>query len=131
MKTIIYKKRLGRYECVKITDNGGKDFKIVFDEPIDGKLSAGKGVFDVRSGVSTGLIASLGEGEIVPKLYSERKQLPLEPFTVSCGAVLPSRVNDEYARHLGEHYEILKVRIDTLEKALKDIYEKINQPLNF
>lgn len=131
MKTIIYEKRLGRYECVKITDNGGDGFKIIFEEPLNGKLTLGDGIFDVVSGVATGCVSKLCEGEIQPVLYCGSRLVSVEPIILSDGRLLFSHTDDEYVRRLSEHYEILAKRIGAIEDAVSAINEKINQPLKF
>ncbi|MBO7304224.1 MAG: hypothetical protein J6V09_03295 [Clostridia bacterium] len=131
MKTIIYKKRLGEYECTKITDSGGDRFKMVFDEPLDGKLTVGEEIFTLAGGVATGLVSSLGEGEIRPKLYCGAQSVPIESFIVNGGNIHPARVDDGYVRRLAEFCSALSNRVGELEKQMEAANEKIDQPLKF
>lgn len=131
MKTVYYKKLIGKYECTRITNGDGDELKITFDEPIDGELMVGGTSFKVRGGVATGRAESLPEGEIKPKLYTGGSLHYPAPFIVANGVLYRTQINDEALMRLMESYEALTKKVDGIEAEIKAVNEKIERPLKF
>lgn len=129
MKTIVYGKRNGIYECIKITEDSDESTRVVFEEPIDGKLVLGKYLFTVVSGICDADISSLPDGEYSPILFLGEKPSRLEELRVFCGRVSRRLVDDEYIRRLSGVCEELSKRILSLEKITASISDKFNETI--
>lgn len=131
MKTVVYKNRRGCYDCIKIENGAGRKIKLVFEEPIDGKITVGELVFNLSRGVSEIDTARLSDGKITPLLYSGGKIKRLEGFMLSGGEISQLLPDGEYVRSLADALELLSHRIDAIEKQLCDVFEKISQQIKF
>lgn len=131
IKTLIYKKRLGRYDCVKITNGDSKGIRIVFEEPIDGKITIGNYVARLSRGVAEIDTARLSDGKISPKLYSGGKIYALEDFILYEGRISTPVPDSEYIRRIYENLDSLSERVSILEEKNEEIMKKMSQTLNF
>ena len=131
MKTIIYKKRAKRYECVEIRDGGGDEIEFIFDLPINAKMTLSGAVVKIENGVGRVKLKRLPEGDISPKLFlGGRIHMP-EGFTVTGGAVIRKPAGEEYLRHLSSFCEELSRRVEALERRADEIQNKITQKIKF
>ena len=131
MQIIIYKIRLGKYELTDIKDSGGNDARIVFEEPIDGKLTLGNRVFNVTLGICKFNLDDIDEGEISPKLITGGGVKTLEAFITHRGTVLKKQPDAEYIRALAKAVDELASRLKSLEGSLDEIRNRINQKIEF
>ncbi len=131
MKTIIYKKVLGRYEIEKINDRGGDKILVEFCEPIDSKLTVAGRVFPVERGVARIDAKRLPDGELSPKLYTDGAVSSIEGFILSHGAIVRINVTDDYVRKLVSVVDELQLKVRSLEENCRKIQKKIDQPLQF
>ena len=131
MKTIIYKKRAKRYECVEIRDGGGDEIEFIFDLPINAKMTLSGAVVKIENGVGRVMLKRLPEGDISPKLFLGGKIHTPEGFTVTGGAVIRKPAGEEYLRHLSSFCEELSERVGELESKTDEIQNKITQKIKF
>ncbi len=129
MTTIIYGKRNGIYECVKISNGSEEKTRIIFEEPLDAKLVIGKYLFSVNAGICDADISSLPDGEYSPILFLGERPFRLEELRVFCGKVSRRLVDDEYIRRLSHVCDELSSRVDALEKTTTVISEKFNETI--
>lgn len=131
MKIIVYKMLLGRYEIREISDSGGDEIRIKFEESIDGKITLGELPFTLSCGVCKIPAAKLTDGEVTPKLYTGGKILPLESFIVSGGAIIRKNPDADYIRRIADAVDKLTHRVSDIEEELLEIQDKITQKINF
>lgn len=131
MKTLVYKKRLDRYDCIKITNGESKGIRIVFEEPIDGKITIGNYVARLSRGVAEFDTARLSDGKISPKLYSGGKIYLLEDFILYEGRISAPMPDSEYIRRIYENLDSLSERVSALEEKNEEIMKKMSQTLDF
>jgi hypothetical protein len=131
MKTIVYKMILGRYEICEISDNGGDEIRIKFDESFDGKITLCGLPFILSCGVSRIPVSKLTDGEARPNLYTGGKILPLESFIVSKGAIIRKNPDSAYIRRVADAVDNLTQRVSHIEEKLAEIQDKITQKINF
>ena len=131
MKTIVYGKRNGEYECLRIekrADASSPTF--AFEEPISGKLVIGSYLLSVENGVTCEDISELKDGEYTPVLFCGNYPIRLEPIIVLDGGVLRKAADDEYIRRLGGICDALCRRLDETELALAEIKRGINEAIS-
>jgi hypothetical protein len=131
MKTIVYEIRAGKQECAKIMDDGSDELKIIFEEPIDGKMTVGDRVFSVMCGVVKLKIETLPQGEILPRLLTGGRIYNLEGFILKGDALLPIAHDESYIRELSSRCEELCRRLGALEERVIAAEEKITQKIKF
>ena len=131
MKIIVYENRANSYECTYIREDGSDEIKIIFDEPFDAKLTVSEKVIDVKSGISTVAISDIGEGEISPVLFLGARLFNLEPFIVKGGALIGKNPDANAVRAISERCCAIELRLSDAERALRDIYEKIETKITF
>ena len=131
MKIIVYENRANSYECTYIREDGSDEIKIIFDEPLDAKLTISDKVADVKAGICTARISELGEGEISPVLFLGARLFKLEPFIVKGGALIGKNPDESVVRAISERCCAIDRRLSDAERALRDIYEKIETKITF
>lgn len=131
MKIIVYENRNDLYECTYLRDDGSDKIKIVFDEPWDAKLTANETVFSISHGICVLDISDLCDGEILPKLFVLGKTFCLEGFIMKDGALIGKIPDESYIRNLSKRCEDLSLRLSKAESEIKNIYEKMEQKINF
>ncbi len=131
MKTLVYEKRLGRYELASYSNKGGDKVKIILGIPADAKITVENKVYALRGGILVLPLKELPIGEVHPKLYLDGRIYELEGFTVGGGIIAPIAHSDEYIRRLGGICEELRQRTAMLEGELAAVKDKISAPLNF
>ena len=129
MKTVVYKYQAKRYECTKITDNGGEDIEFIFNPPINAKMLISETVVEITGGVGKTKISHLPDGDTVPRLFAGGKWHVLEGFTVSCGSVIKKNADEEYLRVLSEFCEELSKRVEKLEEQNAHLLNLMTQKI--
>lgn len=129
MKTIIYKNRAKRYECAEILDRGGDDLEFIFELPIDCRMTISDTVVEIKGGVGKTKLSRIPEGDVSPKLFIGGKVHTLEGFTVSRGAVIRKRADEEYIRNLSEFCEELSKRVEELENKNEELIKLMTQKI--
>ena len=130
MKTIVYKMRLNRYECVELHDDGSDEIKFVFEHPINAKMLISESVVNVCDGIGITSTKKLPEGDVTPKLFLGSGVYILEGFTVSRAAVIRKPADENYIRNLGKFCEELSQRVEKLEKRDEELQTLITQKIN-
>ena len=131
MTTIFYKKLLGRYEIVEISDPRGETIRIEFEEPIDANIILSDMPYPVTRGVCNITSCEIVDGYIVPKLYTGGSIQSLEGFIVKKGAVMRKPADEEYTRRLCANLDGLLARICSLEAKVCELQNKIERKITF
>ena len=129
MKTIIYKIRANRYECADVLDGGGDDLSFIFELPISCRMTISGTVIEIEGGIGKAKLSSIPEGYVTPKLFLGGKVHTLEGFTVSRGAVIKKRADEEYIRNLSEFCEGLSKRVEALEIKNAELINLMTQKI--
>ena len=129
MKTVIYKYQAKRYECTKITDNGGDDIEFIFDPPINAKMLISDTVVEIDGGVGRTKISRLPDGDTAPKLFTRGRGHMLEGFTVSRGSIIKKNADEEHLRNLSEFCEELSKRVEKLEEQNAHLLNLMTQKI--
>lgn len=129
MKTIIYKIRANRYECTEVLDRGGDDLEFIFELPVSCRMTLSDTVVEIEGGVGKTKLSCIAEGDITPKLFIGGKVHTLEGFTVSRGAVIKKRADEEYVRNLAGFCEELSKRVEELENKNAELMKLMTQKI--
>ncbi len=129
MKTVIYKIRAKRYECAEILDRGGDDLKFVFELPINARMLISDSVVEIKDGIGKTKLSRISDGDVSPKLFIGGKVHTVEGFTVSRGAVIRKRADEEYIRNLSEFCEELSKKVEKLEIKNEELEKLMTQKI--
>ena len=131
MKTIIYKKRGKCYECTSISQKASSECKIIFEEPIDGKIKLGELVLDVVRGVAAFQLCDVKNGEYAPFLVKGGTAMKMESLIFKDGHVARPMPSEEYVRELSRRIEECAELILSLEERISELEAKIENTIDF
>lgn len=131
MTTIIYKKLLGQYEITEINEHGSGRIQIEFEEPIDGNIIIRDLTLPLLRGVCSIECNKLEDGYITPKLYTGGLMHTIEGFIIKNGEIIRKGLDEEYVRRLSQVADALLLRIESIEKTITEIENKIERKIIF
>ena len=125
MTTIVYKNLLNRYLIDACFETDGDGITVELSEPIDARLVIGADIYRVDKGICR--ISSLGEGEILPKLYTGTGVYELEAFICKHGTATPCRDRSELIAELCMAVDSITERLAAAEREIIDLNERVSR----